>query len=77
MDPKKTQFTVAHTTPHDPMEGCAGCVFEHERSSICAVAQHQAALRGLALCEYPDPDGRSIIYVRVAVDPRQVDLFQE
>lgn len=76
-DPLKTQFAVEHVTPDDPMDACAGCLFEHEKSHVCSVVQQQAKMRGLADCEYPDAQRRSIIYVRVAVDPRQQDLFNQ
>jgi hypothetical protein len=77
-DPLKTIFAVAHVTPDDPIEdACRGCIFERDRPEVCTVAQEQAKLRGLDVCEHPDDDGRSVIYVRVAVDPRQCDLFNE
>lgn len=50
--------------------GCRGCLFEHERFKVCQAAGDEAKARRLPDCD----DG--FIYVAVAVDPRQTDLFE-
>lgn len=55
----------------DEDSGCRGCLFEHERFKVCQAAGAEAAKRKLPDCD----DG--FIYVAVAVDPRQIDMFKE
>lgn len=55
----------------DRDEECVGCIFEKERSTVCHVACAEAEKRGMENCE------NGVIYVAVAVDPRQQDLFKE
>jgi hypothetical protein len=72
MDPCLVTFKAAKGRPRS----CSGCLFEHERASVCRIASAEAVKRGLPDCEYPDAEGRSIIYVAVPVDERQGDLFE-
>lgn len=72
MNPAEIKFTVAKGRPRS----CAGCLFEHERASVCRIASEEAVKRQLQDCEYPDAAGHSIIYVAVPVDERQQDLFE-
>ena len=60
------QFTTA------PGKRCKGCVFEHERSSVCHEAARVAVLADLKDCEYS-----GLIYVLRAVDKRQLELITE
>jgi hypothetical protein len=60
------QFTTA------PGKGCKGCLFEHERSTVCHEAARVAVRAGQPDCEYS-----GLIYVAVVVDERQLDLLQE
>lgn len=60
------QFTTA------PGKSCSGCLFEHERSTVCHEAARVALLAGLPDCEYS-----GLVYVAVVVDERQLSLLQE
>lgn len=66
MRPAEMQFTTA------PGKSCQGCLFEHERSTVCHEAAAAAVRAGLADCEHS-----GLIYVAVLVDSRQLDLLQE
>ena len=66
MNPAIMQFTTA------PGKGCKGCLFEHERPTVCHEAARVAVRAGLPDCEYS-----GLIYVAVVVDERQLDLLQE
>ncbi len=82
MDPRKILFGMS--APHDPVpdpknEGlsCSGCLFMNEKASVCREAGAEAVKRGLRDCDVPDQFGQLVVYVRVAVDPRQQDLLKE
>lgn len=66
MNPATMQFTTA------PGKSCSGCLFEHERSTVCHEAALVAVRAGLPDCEYS-----GLVYVAVVVDARQLDLLQE
>jgi len=53
----------------DEDDGCRGCMFERERSTVCHEACREATKRGLADCD----DG--FIYVAAKIDIRQQGLF--
>lgn len=55
----------------DEDDGCKGCLFEHERSTVCHQAGAEAKRRGIEDCE------AGFVYVRVQIDPRQLDIFGE
>lgn len=55
----------------DDDDGCAGCMFADQHSSVCRVAGAEAKRRGLDDCE------AGFVYVTVKTDPRQIDLFAE
>lgn len=63
----------------DDDDSCAGCMFANQRAAVCRAAGEQAALRRLPDCEDPAPKGRgyTYVYVRVAIDPRQLSLIAE
>ncbi len=63
MQPAQMQFTTA------PGKGCKGCLFEHERSTVCHEVARVALRANLPDCEYS-----GIIYVAKVVDTRQLDL---
>lgn len=65
MNPRQIEFKSRAA------KGCAGCLFEGQRSAICNMVGEQAALRGLPACD----DG--VIYIEVEKDPRQCDLIEE
>lgn len=75
MKDPKTMIFATRLRPRamldDLDEECVGCIFEKERSSVCHAAGAEAKRRGLDDCE------AGFIYVAVAVDPRQTDLFKE
>lgn len=56
----------------DDDDGCQGCMFNGQHSSVCHVAGEQAKARGLPDCE---DVGDGYVYVPVKVDPRQMDLL--
>lgn len=70
MDPAKTQFIEATG------KGCRACLFYRERSAVCHVAAAEAVKRGMQDCEYPNPDGKPVIYIAVEADPRQLTLLE-
>lgn len=81
MDPRRMQFGMSAPRPlqDDPKNkglDCIGCVFEHQRASVCRVAAEEAVRRGLRDCDAIDQFGEVVVYVRVAVDPRQMDLIE-
>jgi hypothetical protein len=51
-------------------DGCQGCLFLREHSSVCHKAEEEALKRGLPSCE------NDHIYIAVKIDPRQVDMFE-
>ena len=65
MRPEDIQFTTA------PGKRCKGCVFEHERSTVCHEAVRVAVLSGQPDCEYS-----GIIYVLKPFDVRQLELIE-
>lgn len=64
MNPAEIQFTTA------PGKHCKGCLFEHERSSVC----HEVAAVALK-ASMPDCEYSGIIYVIKPTDERQLDLL--
>jgi hypothetical protein len=66
MQPALLQFTTA------PGKNCRGCLFEHERSTVCHEAVRVALRAGLADCEYS-----GLIYVLKAADERQLELIPQ
>jgi hypothetical protein len=66
MRPEDIQFTTA------PSKRCKGCVFEHERSTVCHEAVRVAVRSGLQDCEYSN-----LIYVLKPVDVRQLELIEQ
>jgi len=74
-DPRLIQFSAQRQHKinvfDEDDDGCKGCLFQNERFSVCKVAGEEAKKRGLEDCDL------GFIYVAVAVDPRQQDLFKE
>lgn len=66
MRPASMQFTTA------PGARCKGCLFEHERSTVCHEAAAVAVRSGQLDCEY-----EKIIYVAVVQDERQLELITQ
>ena len=66
MSPVDMQFTTT------PGKHCKGCVFEHERSTVCHEAVRVALRAGLADCEYSN-----LIYVLKIADDRQLELIPQ
>lgn len=64
MNPAEIQFTTA------PGKRCKGCLFEHERSSVCHQVAAVAIKAGMPDCEY-----ERIVYVLKPTDERQLDLL--
>lgn len=57
---------------------CTGCMFKGQRMAVCHEASRVAILAGMVDCDARDPEtGRTHIYQRVKLDPRQVDLVDE
>lgn len=82
MDPRKMLFGMSEPRPlkDDPDNkglDCEGCVFHHQRASVCREAAEEAVKRGLRDCDAIDQFGEVVVYVAVKVDPRQHDLFGE
>lgn len=63
MIPASIQFTTAPGK---------GCLFEHERSTICHEVARVALRASMPDCEYA-----GIIYVAKPIDERQLDLLAE
>jgi hypothetical protein len=81
MDPKRILFGMSEPRPllDDPDEeglNCRGCLFQRQRASVCRAAAEEAVKRGLRDCDAIDQFGEVVIYIRVAVDQRQQDLFE-
>lgn len=66
MKPEKTQFIAV------PGKSCKGCLWEHERSTVCHEVARVALHAGLADCEYSE-----LIYVAKPIDNRQLELLAE
>lgn len=66
MHPATTQFTTS------PGKSCHGCLWEHERSSVCHEVAKVAVRAGLSDCEYA-----GVIYVLTVADARQLELITE
>lgn len=80
LDPRRIQFTeLLRQQVDDPdCEGlnCVGCLFARQPGSVCREANDEALLRGLRDCDAVDQFGEVVIYVRTAVDPRQLDILE-
>lgn len=64
MGPAYVQFVTA------PGKSCNGCLFEHERSTVCHEAARVAVRSGMLDCEY-----ERVIYVLKQIDTRQTSLI--
>jgi hypothetical protein len=78
LDPKRILFGVQlrPLADDEKNEGinCRGCAFERQPAKVCVSACAEAIKRGLRDCDAVDQFGDVAIYVRVEVDPRQLDL---
>ena len=79
MNVERIQFMAqpAKTRLGEESDECAGCLFARQRMEVCRRACELAKLRGLPDCEDRSENNSTYIYVRTAVDPRQIDLLAE
>lgn len=82
MDPRRIQFAMSKPRPlldDDDNRGlnCEGCLFHKQPARVCMEAAEQALQRGLRDCDAVDQFGEVVVYERVGIDPRQLDLLQE
>lgn len=66
MRPADIQFITV------PGKSCRGCIWEHERSTVCHEAARVAILAGLSDCE-----NSGLIYVLKVADKRQLELIPQ
>lgn len=78
LDPRTILFdTVLRPLQDDPDNrglNCMGCIFNKQSARVCRTAEVEAHKRGLRDCDAVDQFGEVAIYVRVDVDPRQIEL---
>lgn len=73
MNPAGARFTATESRAADD---CHGCIFEHERTSVCRGVEAIAKRLELPDCETKAPSGKTYIYVLDKRDPRQMDLLK-
>lgn len=61
---------------HERWKECAGCMFKGQRIAVCHEAARVAIRAGMVDCDTRDEaTGRTHVYQRARLDPRQVDLI--
>lgn len=80
LDPARIQFDVQLRPVLDDPDNrglnCHGCIFNRQPAKVCRIAEAEARKRGLRDCDAVDQFGDIAIYVRVEVDPRQIDIME-
>ena len=73
IDPETTQFKVSEVKAG---KRCPGCLFRGSPAAVCRRANEVAIAAGMSDCDAPLPNNKQVVYVAVAVDPRQLDLIK-
>lgn len=71
IDPDAVKFDVAEAKV---FADCEGCMFIGQSTAVCRRACDIAVAAGGIDCDYPLPNGRSLVYVLRRVNPRQLEL---
>lgn len=67
-------FTAKEVPRAKMIDGCEGCFFEREHSSVCTAVNKIAIAAQLIDCDAVGLQGGNIIYVKTTKgDPRQLD----
>lgn len=80
LDPARILFNESLRPLQDDPDNrglnCHGCIFNRQPARVCRQASEEAMRRGLRDCDAVDQFGDVAIYVRVDIDPRQLDLVE-
>lgn len=73
IDPDAVKFKVVEAPV---FADCEGCMFIDQETDVCQRACDIAVAAGGIDCDDPLPNGRSLIYVEIKPNPRQLDLIE-